>query len=257
MASRFRRVVPGLAACVLLSVAPGARAQAPVSSSQESEHDFLVHAPRGSIGARTGWQVAHAGSDLFDFFEEQLTIERSDFDAMPVVLEFGIVVSPRLEVLAGFDFARATISSEYRDWVDNDQQPIEQETSWERMSLSASVKFALLPRGVQVSPLAWVPRTVVPYVGVGGGAVRYSLSQSGDFVDFEDLGVFYDTYGSEGWAPMGQVFGGVDVRVWRTVFVTVDARYQWASADLDDDFVGFEPIDLSAFTASVGVSWVF
>jgi hypothetical protein len=240
-----------------LASPPDALAQGQTSSSQKSEHDFLVHRPRGAIGVRSGWQVARAGSDLFDFFEEQLTIERSDFDAVPLVVEVGIVVTPRLQVLAGFDLARTKIASEYRDWVDDDQQPIEQETSWERVSVSGSMKFALVPRGTQVSALAWVPRTVVPYVGAGGGAVRYSLSQAGDFVDFEDLGVFYDTYGSEGWAPMAQVFGGVDVRVWRMLFLTADARYQWAKADLDDDFVGFAPIDLSAFTASVGVSWVF
>jgi hypothetical protein len=206
---------------------------------------------------RTGWQVAGANSDLFTFFEDQLTIGRSDFDGLPLVLELGIDVTRRIQVLGTFDLARAKISSEYRDWVDDDGQPIEQETSWERASVGASVKFALVPRGVQVSTLGWVPRTVVPYVGAGGGAVRYSLSQSGDFVDFEDLGVFYDSYTSNGWAPMAQVFGGVDVRLWRMLFVTADARYQWAKADLDADFVGFEPIDLSAFTASVGISWVF
>jgi hypothetical protein len=39
--------------------------------------------------------------------------------------------------------------------------------------------------------------------------------------------------------------------------VKVDARYGWAHADLDSDFVGFHGIDLAGFRESTGISVVF
>jgi hypothetical protein len=50
------------------------------------------------------------------------------------------------------------------------------------------------------------------------------------------------------------VFGGVDVRVFKRVSVTVDGRYLWAADDLGRDFLGFDPIDLAGFRLSGGVN---
>src|SRR5262245_29849838 len=43
--------------------------------------DFLFGSPAGAVGIRTGWMTASADSDLFDFVQDEWTIERSDFDA--------------------------------------------------------------------------------------------------------------------------------------------------------------------------------
>jgi hypothetical protein len=115
----------------------------------------------------------------------------------------------------------------------------------------------LLERGLEVSRLAWVPRHVVPYVGGGGGVLRYELEQFGDFIDFRDNSVFASTLQSSGWAPVAQGFAGVDVRVLKRVYVTLDGRYQWSSATLHDDWVGFEPIDLAGFKMAAGATFVF
>ena len=53
------------------------------------------------------------------------------------------------------------------------------------------------------------------------------------------------------------MFGGVDIHVLKRMYVTVDGRYLWASADLESDWIGFEPIDLAGFRLSGGVSFVF
>ena len=65
----------------------------------------------------------------------------------------------------------------------------------------------MLPRGRQISRLAWIPRTIVPYVGAGGGVTSYEFRQSGDFVDFATenaaagtFTIFTDSFKSEGWA---------------------------------------------------------
>jgi hypothetical protein len=83
------------------------------------------------------------------------------------------------------------------------------------------------------------------------------VRQEGDFVDFVDLSVFPATFVSDGWTPSAHVFGGVDVGVLRRVQLTLDARYRWVSQELGADWVGFEPLDLSGFTLSGGVGFVF
>ena len=90
-----------------------------------------------------------------------------------------------------------------------------------------------------------MPNTVVPYVGAGGGAHWYRLRQQGDFVDYVDLSVFTDVFESSGWTPSAHVFGGADIKVHRRLYVTVEARYQWAAGDLGPDWIDFDPIDLS------------
>jgi hypothetical protein len=69
--------------------------------------------------------------------------------------------------------------------------------------------------------------------------------------------VFGDTFVSQGWSPSAQVFGGVDVRVFKRVYVTMDGRYLWAADELERDFIGFDPIDLTGFRLSGGVNFNF
>jgi hypothetical protein len=159
--------------------------------------------------------------------------------------------------VTGLAISRTSTGSEYREFVDNSRRSIEQTTRLKTVDLSGSVRFALLPRGYAVSQLAWVPRRVVPYVGAGAGAMWYEFEQAGDFVDFVDLSVFSDRFRSHGWAPSAHAFSGVDVRIHRRLFLTVEGRYVWAHATLDEDFVDFEPIDLAGFRMATGVNFVF
>jgi hypothetical protein len=94
-------------------------------------------------------------------------------------------------------------------------------------------------------------------VGGGAGAVHYDFIQVGDFVDFVDLSVFSDVFQSKGWAPSAHAFGGVDVQVYRRMIVQLEGRYEWAAGALDRDFIDFDPIDLTGFRTTVGVSLLF
>lgn len=245
-------VVCGLA---LLLVLPGlafAQTQEPNRSA-----DFLFGRPKASISVRGAWNMASAGSDLFDFVTDQLTIDKSDFNSPGVGGDFGVAITPRLEAIGGFFFAKATQGSEYRDLVDNEFLPITQSTSLRTMQLTGSLRYALRPRGRDVSRFAWVPNRLVPYVGGGGGMIYYEFRQSGDFVDFQDFSVFSDVFRSSGWAPSGHVFGGVDIQLYRGLYASVEGRYTKASATLSRDFIDFDPIDLSGFRMAAGINLVF
>ena len=221
--------------------------------------DFLFGQPHGSIGVRASWVFARAGSDVFEFIQKELTIDKGDFNAPAFAVDVALTVSPRVDASFGFEFSDAKTTSEYRDFVDNNRQPITQDTQLTEANLSGSVRVALAPRGQSVSRLAWIPRRVVPTVGAGGGMLWYRFQQDGDFIDVLSTRrtVFRDRLSSRGWTPSAHVFGGVDVRIARRVFLATEGRYLWASAPLQRSYEGFDPIDLAGFRFSTGINVLF
>jgi hypothetical protein len=219
--------------------------------------DFLFGEPKGSLGVRGGWGFARAGSDVFDFINQQLTVDDRDFDGPGFAFDIGYQVKPWLMLQARVGHTESSVTSEFRDYVDQDDNPILQETRLKRTPMTLGLKLYLKPRGQAVSRFAWVPRSFAPYVGVGGGMIRYELQQAGDFVDFADLSIFSDAFVSEGWTGTMNAFAGVDVKIHRRAFVSLEVGYLWADAELGQDFEGFEPIDLSGLQTSLGVDLVF
>jgi hypothetical protein len=229
----------------------------PSPPPQRSSPDFLFGRPAGSIGFRGSWVFARGGSDWYDFVTEHLTLEDNDFNAPAFGGDVAIAIARRLDLIAGVDFSRSETASEYRNLVDNFRQPIEQRTRIREVNLSGSVKLALTERGREVGRFAWVPSRVVPYAGAGGGMLWFEMRQSGDFVDFADNSIFTDAFESRGWTPSAHVFGGVDVRVLRRLFVTLDARYLWAAGDLGSQWIDFDRIDLTGLRLAGGINVVF
>ena len=231
--------------------------QQPPGTRPASSPDFWFGRPSWSVGVRGSWLFASEGSDFFTFVQDQFTLKSGDFNAPGIAVDFGAAVGSRADVLFGFEYSGTSRNSEYRDFVDNNRLPITQESSLRQVNLTGSLKFALVPRGRTISQLAWIPRTVMPYAGGGAGFMWYQLEQRGDFVDFLDFSVFPARFQSDGWTPSAHLFAGTDVNVWKHVFVSVEGRYTWAASDLDRDFTGFEPLDLSGFKLTAGMNVLF
>ena len=249
----MRHFHPAIAlACVSLALCPALAAAQP-------SPDFLFGSPKGMIGLRSGWLFARADSDLFTFVEQHLTVDRKDFNAPAIGVDVEFAVTPRISAIGGFDFSRASKDSEYRDFVDNQRLPITQTTTLTELNLSGSVKFAITPRGREISSRAFIPAAVTPYVGAGGGVMQYKFVQFGDFIDVDSTNsaIFTDTFHSRGWTPTAHIFGGVDVRVYKRLYLSGEGRYLWSSGTPDRDFIDFDPIDLAGFKATAGVHYMF
>ena len=147
------------------------------------------------------------------------------------------------------------MASEFRDWVDLDDLPIEQETTLQRVPLTLGLKWYLGDRGRAIGRFAWIPEDVNAYVGAAGGVTFYRFEQEGDFVDYETLDIFFDTFTMTGSTPTAHLYAGVDYSLFPNLLATLEGRYAWSKAvDMSGDFVGFEPMDLSGLQASVGFS---
>jgi hypothetical protein len=216
--------------------------------------DFLFKEPKVSLAFNWGYGFQRAGSEIYDFVTDELTVDKGDFGSFLVGGSVGVRVAPRIEVAMELRYGNANNPSEFRDWVDMDDLPIEQNTKLSWLPWTVSVKAYVFERGRRISQFAWVPGTWSPYVGVGGGKVYYTFKQVGDFVDFESLEIFGDNYRSEGNAGIFHVMAGAEYSLNPTFYVIGEGRYSWAEADMSRDFVDFDPIDLSGFQATVGLA---
>lgn len=224
------------------------------AQAQSAGKGFLFKEPRVMLTARGGLAHASAGSDIFSFTTEHLTVQRSDFSGFTAGGDLSIRLAPRVDLMLGGSYTGSTTGSEFRDWIDNDDRPIEQTTKFERAPVTAGVKAYLLPRGRSIGNFAWLPARVAPYIGATGGGMWYRFRQEGDFVDSETLRVISDVLESTGWTPTAQGIAGADFSLTPHLVLTTDARYTWAKADLSTAFEGFDPIDLSGLSATVGIS---
>ncbi|MBA3672066.1 MAG: outer membrane beta-barrel protein [Gemmatimonadaceae bacterium] len=227
---------------------------APVASAQSSGNGYLFGQPAVRVTLRGGYAHANAGSDVFDFTTEQLTLRKRDFSSLTGGLTVAHPFSERFDLGVDADFALARHGSEFRKFVDNSDKPILQTTEFKRTPVLVAARFNLVPAGRSVGRLAWIPAGVVPWLGAGAGATWYKFTQSGDFIDFQTNRVFRDELTSEGLALTGMGTAGADLSLSPRLALSAGARYLWAKGSLSNDFAGFERLDLSGVSATVGLT---
>jgi len=215
---------------------------------------FLFGTPRVSITLHGGLAMPSAGSDVYAFVQKHLTLGRSDFAGRSLSADLAIRTSDRTAVLLSVGSSGQVVWSEYRDWVDNNDRPIEQSTALRRTPLTVGIRYYLTPPGRTLSRLAWVPARVVPYVAAGAGSTWYKFRQSGDFVDYKTLGVFGSTMESSAWTPTAYGAAGVDCALTARLGLVAEARYDLGSARMSSDFSGFNRIDLSGLAVTAGLT---
>ena len=224
------------------------------SLAQSAGDGYLFHSPVLTLTVRGGYARANAGSDVFDDVTTNLTLDRGDFSSITGAGDITVHVKPRVDLVFSAAFSRSHQKSEFRDFVDNNDLPIEQTTTFERIPFTANLKLHLASPGRSIGTLAWIPNRFVPYIGGGIGVMRYRFEQQGDFVDFNTNAVFPSTFDAQDWAFVEQVMAGAEYNVSPMFGVTFDARYLHGRGNLGAAFKGYDKIDLSGVSGSVGLS---
>lgn len=242
------------AATLSLSVLCGAFLLSPQGVESQGLGDgFMFGRPNATLILNLGYGVPTAGSDIFDEITRDFTLDKGDFHSIVFGGGLSFYLNDQLDLALEFSYSHSSTWSEYVDWVDQDDLPIEQETKFTRLPFTVSARYFLTERGRSVGNLSWIPKEWAPYVGAGGGRMYYTFNQIGDFIDSDDLSIFRSEYPSEGWAWVGHVFGGVQWALSPLWIVTAEGRYSLADADLDrQSYSLYEPIDLSGFQATIG-----
>ena len=241
--SRTGRRVALTLACAALPAAVQAQTQG---------SGFLFGAPTGSFTLRGGYALALAGSDFFDFTTDELTLNRRDFSSAAFDAELAARVLPRTEIVFWSSYSGVRRPSEYRHFIDNNDQPIEQETVFRRVPLTVGVRQYLVSPGRAIGNLAWIPAQTAPYVSAGVGTMWYRFRQNGDFIDQQTMDVFRSTYESDGWTWAAHAALGLDYSLGARLALTGETRYLISRASLSRDFDGFDPLDLSGVSTMLG-----
>ena len=238
---------------LVLHLAIATTAVSSALSAQNSGNGFLFGEPKGSIVVRGGYALATANSDLFSFTARQLTLSRRDFSSPVVDMDLAVGLAPRTDVVLAASYAGVNKGSEFRDFVDQSNNPIQQTTTFQRVPVTVGVREYLMSRGRTVGTFAWIPARFAPYVGVGAGMTWYRFRQQGDLVDFNTNGVFTAMLESTGWTPSATGNVGAEYTVSPRVALTAQGNYLLARGNPNGDFSGFNRIDLSGVSATAGL----
>jgi len=258
----------------LLLLSATAFAEDSNEASEEAEEtpqpnlNFRFEAPRMSWGFRGGWAFNRAEGEIYDFLTDQLTLETFDFSGPAFTVDFSWRLKSWMDVVFGVEVTGHKEKSEDRYFTDALGNPVVQKTQLLQVPLTLSLKLYPIGRGHQVGTYAWVRKTFVPYVGGGIGGTWYELKQKGDFVhvtdpddpedDFcrgLDACIFEDVFTSDAWTFAPHAFLGLDIKLTRNLGLILEGRYYWADADVQGDYVGFDPIDLNGGRLMIGFNW--
>lgn len=223
------------------------------TSAQGSGESFLFKQPAFQLAVHGGFMRARAGGAVLNRFREDFFLRKRDFDASSWGLQLAFRNGERLDIALELRFSKSEVGSESRPYVDLDNLPIEQTTTFVRVPITVSTKFYLRDRGRAVSQFVWIPERWTPFIGVGGGVHWYRLEQVGDFVEEPSLDILFLTLESSGTAPTVHVSAGVDISISPRFLWTLEGRYGLARARTGSAF-DFDHVDLSGFQATIGLA---
>ena len=99
----------------------------PLTAQSRGGDGFLFSAPHATLAIRGGFARPNASSDVFSFVTERLTVNRGDFGGFSLATDLAFRVHSRVDLLLGTGVSTREARSEYRDFVDLDDLPIEQQ----------------------------------------------------------------------------------------------------------------------------------
>jgi opacity protein-like surface antigen len=233
------------------------------SDRQDAPSGFAFHSPKIFFGGHAGVNFPEAKGDIFGVATRDLTLERNDFRAPVYGLDFGVYVRSHFAVVASLDYARATVNSEYRHFIEDNGNPIVQTTRLSQLELLGILRYYPRKTGEAIGNYSWIPTRILPYVGAGGGYVKYKFSQSGDFVDHSTYDIYTDLLTTGNPAFLMQASAGLDIVLSNRIVANVEGRYSWASGNISRGRMSYQPdfsfpsVDLDGFKTIGGLYFRF
>lgn len=172
---------------------------------------------------------------------QPLLFNISDLNSVPVGGEFVYGFTRHIEAGVGVTYGSRTAHSVYANLTHPDNSEIMQDLKLKQISESFTGRYLILPRG---SPIE-------PYIGGGLIAIRYDYSETGEFVDANDLSIFPAQYTTSGTVAGPLILGGVRGRIGGKFVAGGELRWHRATADVPSTagFLGTK-LDLGAWGAN-------
>jgi opacity protein-like surface antigen len=238
-----RSLLGVLTAAVVFSAAPAEAQIVRVGTTADS---------RQSFGFTLGYfkvkgDDSRVDGDVIFNNHGSLIFDTDEFNGFTFGGEYLFALTDYIELGAGISYYEGSTPSIYQ-FTDDDGFEIAQELKLRQIPMSATARF--LPLGRRGS--------VQPYIGAGITAINWRYSETGDFVDFEDL-VFPGKFVASGTAVGPVILGGVRFPV--SDMWTIGGEFRWHKADgdtggINEGFLG-DKIDLGGTTYNFTVHFRF
>jgi len=231
-----RRIVPLLVTVLVAAALPAA------AQNRRPYNEFP-----NTIRLRAGIFQPNGDSQYWDQRERDFTGDENDFEDLIFGVDYVHMMTERLGVLVSGSYWEGENTAAFLDFEDDFGNDITHDTSLEVTSLDLGLVYHFLRRDAAVSP----------YIGGGIGFYGYDLEESGDFIDFDTFDIFRGTFTAEGNTVGGFFLAGLEIPIGRQAGIFGEARWDWASDELEDDFNGFGELDLSGVQIVGGVAFRF
>ncbi len=201
-----------------------------------------------SLNLKVGFFRPTLNSDLWQTNLGNLTFNKSDMLKEAYAIEYEHYLNPYSSLSFEIGHYYKAVYAQYRDYEYPNGDPIFQNLSLSLTPITLNVK--IYPAGHR--------RYIMPYIGVGAGVLSWRYEQWGDFINFDDMSISQDktaitsTYS---FLAVGRV--GFLLRLQRFLGFSVEAQYQYAKGTLSGYFIDFKPLDLSGFSAFIGLNIFF
>ena len=234
-------ILPLFAALWMIPVAASAQIHQ-VSSTSSREGKVTVNFSVGYSALR-GYGSRPVDDILYQDLQppQPLLFSISDLNSVPVGGEFLYGFARHLEAGVGVTYAQRTAHSVYANLTHSDNSEIMQDLKLKQITESFTGRYLFLPRGSSIEP----------YVGGGLVAIKYDYSETGEFVDANDLSIFPAQYTTSGTVAGPLVIGGARAHIGGKFVAGGELRWQKATADVPvaAGFLGTK-LDLSGWGAN-------
>lgn len=212
---------------------------------------------RGSFSLKLGIFMPEGDEDFWKENEEIFIFQVEDLKDLIFGLEFSTSINSNLEFGIGIDYFYSRVTSEYRDYIGDDGFPILHNTTLEILPIQVSLKFLPGGRYSKKGKYYYTPNKIVPYIGGGIGLYLWEYRESGEFIDFDDMAIFLDTFVADGAAIGVHAMAGVEIPFDPFWSILLEAKYSVVEDKLNKDFSGFGDIDLGGWSFILGTSFRF
>lgn len=170
-------------------------------------------------------------------------VTKSDWEGFYGGVEYNRKVANNVELAVSVDGYSKTLDTSYRDYVRQDDSPIQQTLRLTIVPVGLSVRFVPTNRHARIAP----------FLVAGVDAMVYHYEEYGDFVDFfaDDQPIISDSFITDGVAFGVHAGGGLRFRVGDDFAIVTEGRYFWSKRDLGDDF-SQNQIDLGGWALTAG-----
>ncbi|MCP5107099.1 MAG: hypothetical protein GY950_27180 [bacterium] len=197
-----------------------------------------------SLNLKIGVFKPSLESDLWEQNIYDLAFDKQDMLGTYVGAELEMFMGRNVSLALEAGHYQKEIFTIYRDYEYMDGTSIEQDFFLRVTSLEADIK--LYPLGHR--------KTFSPYIGGGAGLYFWKYYQGGDFVDPIDETVYTGEAYTKTMTPGFNAKAGFVYRYSRSVGISFESKYTYLKGTLSSLFEGFDKLDLSGFTFTIGLN---